>query len=233
VSPRRLVLFDIDGTLLLTAGAGRRAIRTALAEFIGDAGVFDRVRFDGKTDPQIVAELLHEAGDPDPHHGGRIAEVCARYVALLEGELADRTAVVELMPGVLPLLERLEDERDVVLGLLTGNLAAGAALKLRAGGIDPARFRVGAYGSDSGHRPDLPAIAAARAEPHFGRVPGGEEVVIIGDTPADIACGRGIRARALAVATGAYAAVELASHAPHAVFPDLSATDAVVAAILD
>jgi phosphoglycolate phosphatase-like HAD superfamily hydrolase len=232
VTPRRLVLFDIDGTLLLTAGAGRRAIRTALAEFIGDPAVFERVRFDGKTDPQIVAELLHAAGDPDPHHDERIAEVCERYVALLARELAERTTVVDVMPGVVPLLDRLEAEPAVVLGLLTGNVVQGAALKLRAGGIDPSRFKVGAYGSDSGHRPDLPAIAAARAEPHFGRVPTGDEVVIIGDTPADIACGRGISARAVAVATGSYPTHELLQHEPHAVFADLSATDDVVAAIL-
>jgi phosphoglycolate phosphatase-like HAD superfamily hydrolase len=121
----------------------------------------------------------------------------------------------------------------VVLGLLTGNLERGAALKLRAGGLDPDRFLLGAYGSDSAYRPDLPAIAARRAEPHFGRVPEGDDVVIIGDTPADIACGRGICARAVAVATGSYSVDELASHAPHAVFPDLASTDHVLAALLD
>ena len=84
-----------------------------------------------------------------------------------------------------------------MLGLLTGNVAQGAALKLRSGGIAPERFRVGAYGSDAAHRPDLPPIAARRAEPIFGRVPRGAEVVIIGDTPADVACGAGIEARAL------------------------------------
>ena len=112
-----------------------------------------------------------------------------------------------------------------MLGLLTGNLAEGAALKLRSGGIDPERFRVGAYGSDAAHRPELPPIAARRAEPIFGRVPHGAEVVIIGDTPADIACGSGIDARALAVATGGYSVTDLAACGPHAVFEDLCDTD--------
>ena len=119
-----------------------------------------------------------------------------------------------------------------MLGLLTGNMAEGAALKLRAAGLDPARFRVGAYGSDSARRPELPPIAARRAEPYFGRVPSGSEVVIIGDTPADIACGACISARAVGVATGAYSVADLAACGPHAVFHDLSDTDRVLEAIL-
>jgi phosphoglycolate phosphatase-like HAD superfamily hydrolase len=232
MTARRLVLFDVDGTLLVSAGAGRRAIRAALGDLIGDDTVFDRVRFDGKTDPQIVAELLHEAGREDPCEEERIAEVCRRYVLLLEQELAARRTTVTLMPGVHALLDRLENEAGVVLGLLTGNVERGASLKLQAGGLDPRRFRLGAYGSDSAYRPDLPSIAARRAEPHFGRVPDGDEVVIIGDTPADIACGRGICARAVGVATGSYSVDELATHEPHAVFPDLAATDDVLAALL-
>ena len=136
------------------------------------------------------------------------------------------------MPGVTALLDRLEARDDVLLGLLTGNVERGAALKLRSGGIDPTRFRVGAYGSDAAHLPHLPEIAAQRAEPYFGRVPIGNEVVIIGDTPADIHCGQGIAARAVAVATGAYSVSDLAACGPHAVFTDLSATDQVVDAIL-
>ena len=134
--------------------------------------------------------------------------------------------------GVSMLLDRLEAEADVVLGLLTGNIAPGAGLKLRSGGLDPARFRVGAYGSDSPHRPDLPAIAAERAAPIFGRVPAGETVIIVGDTPADVTCGRAIGARAVAVATGSYAMAELREAGARAAFEDLSDTDAVLEAIL-
>lgn len=227
-----LVLFDIDGTLLLTSGAGRRAIVAALGEEVGQVAGFDRVRFDGKTDPQIVAELLEAAGQPEPRESPRVQALCRRYVSLLARELERPTTRTTLMPGVAALLDQLERAEGVVLGLLTGNLEDGAVLKLRSGGIDPSRFRVGAFGSDSAHRPDLPALAARRAEPFFGRRPTGSEVVIIGDTPADIACGSGIAARAVAVATGSYSTADLAACAPHAVFDDLSDTARVVEAIL-
>jgi phosphoglycolate phosphatase-like HAD superfamily hydrolase len=229
---RRLVLFDIDGTILLTSGAGRRAIVAALAGEVSDTTGFDRVRFDGKTDPQIVAELLGTAGHAVERESDRVRAVCERYVGLLARELELPSASTTLMPGVPGLLDRLEAEPGVVLGLLTGNLADGAALKLRAGGIARERFRVGADGSDSGHRPDLPAIAARRAAPLFGRVPHGAEVVIIGDTPADIACGSGIAARAVAVATGGYSVAELERCGPYAVFEDLGDTEAVLRAVL-
>lgn len=229
----RLVLFDIDGTILLTAGAGRRAITTALHELVGPVDAFAQVRFDGKTDPQIVGELLAAAGHAGPHEAERIDALCRRYVALLERELQEPADATTLMPGVPPLLQALEERHDVVLGLLTGNVVEGASLKLRAAGLDPARFEVGAYGSDAAHRPDLPAIAARRAAPFFGRVPGGHEVVIIGDTPADVACGMPIGARAIAVATGGYSEADLAACGPHAVFGDLSDTARVLSAILD
>jgi phosphoglycolate phosphatase-like HAD superfamily hydrolase len=229
---RKLVLFDIDGTILLTAGAGRRAIVAALSAEVGRSEAFDRIRFDGKTDPQIVAEMLEAVGADEPREAERVARLCRAYVTHLETELERPTTRTTLMPGVAALLDRLEARDDVVLGLLTGNVERGAALKLRSGGIDPSRFRVGAYGSDAAHRPHLPEIAAQRAEPYFGRVPTGNEVVIIGDTPADIHCGQGIAARAVAVATGAYSVSDLAACGPHAVFTDLSATDRVVDAIL-
>jgi phosphoglycolate phosphatase len=229
---RRLVLFDIDGTLLLTAGAGRRAIVAAIGEEMGPHERFARVRFDGKTDPEIVTELLEAAGRPGPHQAGDVQTLCRRYVDLLARELEQSAAGITVMPGIHPLLDRLEAKDEVVLGLLTGNMAEGAALKLRAAGLDPARFRVGAYGSDSARRPELPPIAARRAEPHFGRVPSGSEIVIIGDTPADIACGACISARAVGVATGAYSVADLAACGPHAVFQDLSDTDRVLEAIL-
>jgi len=228
---RTLVLFDIDGTLLLTAGAGRRAITAALADRLGAGDAWRHIRFDGKTDPQIVRELLEAAGDPAADDPGVIADVCERYVAHLAEELARTPGDTRLLPGVPSLLDRLEARGDVVLGLLTGNVVRGAGLKLRAGGLDPARFLVGAYGSDSSHRPDLPAIAAERAAPLFGRTPAGATVVIVGDTPADVTCGRAIGARAIAVATGSYAVAALAEAGAHAAFDDLSDTDAVLEAL--
>ena len=228
----KLVLFDIDGTILLTAGAGRRAIVAAIREEVGPGSGIQEIRFDGKTDPQIVTELLEAAGHPGPHHRSKVEALCSRYVSLLQHELQRPTNRTTVMPGVVPLLDRLESEPGVVLGLLTGNMAKGAALKLQSAGLDPGRFRVGAYGSDSAYRTELPPIAARRAEPYFGRVPSGAEVVIIGDTPADIACGACINARAVAVGTGAYSVADLMSCSPHAAFEDLSDTDRVLEAIL-
>jgi len=229
---RKLVLFDIDGTILLTAGAGRRAILAALSEEVPGVAALDRVRFDGKTDPQIVAELLEVAGRTEARESELVRALCRRYVGHLARELERPASRTTLMPGIPDLLDRLEEHEAVVLGLLTGNLAEGAALKLRSGGIDPSRFQVGAYGSDAGHRPDLPSIAARRAVPFFGREPTGAEVVILGDTPADIACASCINARAVAVATGSYSVADLAAFAPHAVFEDFRDTDRVLEAIL-
>jgi phosphoglycolate phosphatase-like HAD superfamily hydrolase len=229
---RRLVLFDIDGTILLTAGAGRRAIRAALSAEVLAAEPFDRIRFDGKTDPQIVAELLGAVGHPAAGDAEYIRKVCERYVGLLEEELRLGETKTTVMPGVFELLDALQREAGVVLGLLTGNVAGGAALKLGAAGLDTSRFLVGAYGSDSAHRPDLPAIAAHRARPLFGRLPRGAEVVIIGDTPADMTCGRGIDARGIGVATGSYGPPELAAAGAHAVFATLADTALVLEAIL-
>lgn len=229
----RLVLFDIDGTLLHSGGAGRRAIVTALGAHLGDTAAFDRVRFDGKTDPQILGELFLAAGHDALPADDRIADLCQVYVAVLEGELSRTGHLSRLMPGVAALLDRLESQAGVLLGLLTGNLQAGAVLKLRAAGIDPGRFRVGAFGSDAPHRPDLPPIAVRRASSWFGREPRGAEVVIVGDTPADVTCGRSVQARAVAVATGSYSSAELREAGAHAVFEDLTDTEAVVQAMLD
>ena len=229
---RRLILFDIDGTILLTAGAGRRAVQRAVEEFhpLNDAA--RAVRYDGKTDPLIVMELLTASGHGTPHDPAIVSGLCERYVGHLERELADRGHETTLLPGVAALLDALEGDPRVVLGLLTGNVLRGARLKLQSAGLDPDRFQVGAYGSDSHHRPDLPAIAARRAEPLLGRVPTGREVVIIGDTPADVTFGAGIGALPVAVATGSYSVEALHAAGAAAVFADLSDTPRVVEALL-
>jgi len=230
----RLALFDIDGTLLLTDGAGRRAIHRALLEEAGTAGPIDEYRFDGKTDPQIVRDLLTLAGMAEVR-AALVDAVCERYVSLLEVELQRPDQRTRLMTGVRELLDALaevEREGRVMVGLLTGNLARGAALKLASAGLDPARFVVGAYGSDAAHRPDLPGIARDRAEALAQRSIAGEQVIVIGDTPADVACARPIGARTVAVATGSYDVPALrAAGADHA-FADLGATRAVLDAIL-
>jgi len=229
---QKLVLFDIDGTLLLSDGAGRRAIHAALGDDGLDIARGAGIRFDGKTDPQIIRELLEAAGHPTPDDPGRIAGVLERYLAHLERDLAVHGHRTRLMPGIPALLDALEADARVVLGLLTGNVVPGARLKLRAAGLEPERFVVGAYGSDHARRSELPRIAARRAEPLFGRIPTGPEVVIIGDTPADIRCADGIGARTIAVATGGYTVAELEEAGAHAVFADFSEVGRAVEAIL-
>jgi phosphoglycolate phosphatase-like HAD superfamily hydrolase len=231
-SATRLVLFDIDGTLLWSDGAGRRAIHRALIEVFGDTGPADH-RFDGKTDPQIVRELMRVVGHDDTIIDARMDDLFARYVTCLREELRDPEHHATPLPGVVDLLDALARRTDVALGLLTGNLVEGAAAKLEAVGIDPAIFVVGAYGSDHELRPELPAIAQRRAREVLGVDVSGRDVVVIGDTPADVECGRDIGARAIGVATGRYTTDDLAAHGAVAVFADLSDTDAVVRAILD
>lgn len=228
----RLVLFDIDGTLLWTDGAGRRAIHRALIEIFGETGPADH-RFDGKTDPQIVRELMRVVGHQDEHIDARMQELFARYVECLREELHDPEHRALPLPGVVELLATLNARDDITLGLLTGNLIEGAHAKLEAVGIDPDIFLVGAFGSDHENRPELPAIAQRRAREVLGIDVPGKDVVVIGDTPADVECGRDIGARAIGVATGRYSAEELAAHGAAAVFSDLTNTAAVVRAITD
>jgi len=225
-----LVLFDIDGTLLWSDGAGRRSMERALVQAFGTTGDA-AYRYDGKTDRQIVRDLMRGAGHDDARIDAAMAGLFETYLAGLQAELADG-ANVRVLPGVPEVLDALERRDDVVLGLLTGNVEHGARAKLGAAGIDFARFRVNAFGSDHEHRPMLPAVAQARMREALGHEVGGDRVVIIGDTPADIACGRDIGARAIAVATGRYGVEELRAHGPAAVFADLSDTDAVVGAVL-
>lgn len=231
MTPRTLVLFDIDGTLLTSSAAGRAAIRQAFESEFDSLDFFEQVRFDGKTDPQIVRELFAAAGE---EHRTRqaIAPLLDRYLVNLEEELALRSEGVRPLPGILPLLDELESRPEVCLGLLTGNIRPGARLKLEAAGIGFDRFRVGAFGSDHEDRPMLPPIAVERAVPIFGRMPTGAEVVIIGDTPADVTCGAGLGVRAVAVATGSYRTTELIASGAHATFESFHDTVAAVQGIL-
>jgi phosphoglycolate phosphatase-like HAD superfamily hydrolase len=152
-------------------------------------------------------------------------------VALLEDELAQPTQRTRVFPGVLELLAALDERADCVSGLLTGNVRPGARLKLASGGLDIARFRIGAFGSDSAHRPDLPAVAQRRAREELGLDLAGGDVVIVGDTPADVTCGNGIGARAIGVATGSYAVDALLAAGAYAAFEDLSKTSEVLDAV--
>jgi phosphoglycolate phosphatase len=227
----KLVLFDIDGTLLLSDGAGKRALQRALREVFGSTGPTDYF-FDGKTDPQIVRELMRHDGHDDVRIDAAMKALLARYLGFLREELGTPGRRAYTLPGVPQLLDALEARSNVILGLLTGNLELGARAKLEAVGLDPARFQVGAFGSDHEQRPELPAIARERTRQQLGVDVSGDSMVVIGDTPADLTCGQSIGASAIGVATGRYSVQQLMQHNPLAVFSDLSDTKAVTRAIL-
>ena len=228
---KKLILFDLDGTLLWSDGAGRAAIHQALVNEMGTADPVESVPLAGRTDMAIARELLRTSNHPEAESDECVRRVCDRYVELLEGELQSSERNIRVYVGVHELLTLLGARTDNVVGLLTGNVEQGATLKLKAAGIDPAQFHVAAYGSDAYDRDALPPIAVERAGPVMGRIARGHDVVIIGDTPADMTCGNGIGARAIGVATGPFDVAELEEAGGYAVFSDFSDTEAVVTAI--
>jgi phosphoglycolate phosphatase len=221
----RLILFDIDGTLLNAGRAGRRAIGDAMTATYGTTGAITGFSMAGRTDPEIVHELLGAVGFPPERIEAGLEALWSRYVRGLEAEV--ESGEILPLPGVAELVDQVEERGDgVVLGLLTGNIEPGARLKLDAAGIGFARFRVGAYGSDHWRRSELPAVAVARARERTGIAFAGREIVIVGDTPFDIACGAHLGVRTVAVATGRHSADELAACGPDTVLPDLTDPDA-------
>lgn len=226
----KLLLFDIDHTLLASGGAGFRAINRAFVELCGIEDATLGIRPAGKTDPMLFREAIRNAAARGVDAGlsmTRLTELYERYLPL---EMTAPPA--RLMPGVADLLEELSArESAVVLGLLTGNLQSTAYAKLGVFGLDRF-FRLGAFGSDDGDRLQLPPIAVRRAERMTGITIGlGPQVVILGDTTRDIHCARAWGATAVGVATGGSCADELRDAGAHIVFPDLSDTAAVITAL--
>jgi phosphoglycolate phosphatase-like HAD superfamily hydrolase len=228
----RLVLFDIDGTLLNSAGLGRTSMRKALGSIFGSPGN-PAYRYDGKTDKQIVRDVMRLEGHSDEHIDSQMERLIEIYLEGLREGAKSGMFNVRPLDGVVELLDALEPRKDVVLGLLTGNVEAGARTKLIAAGINPDRFLVNAFGSDHEHRPELPAIAQKRASEKLGLNIPGDRIVVIGDTPADIACGRALGAKAIGVASGHYTVEQLREHDPYAVFPSLKDTVQLLESIVN
>ena len=225
---KRLVLFDVDGTLL-SGGPAKKAFHIALLDVFGTAGPIHEWEFSGKTDPQIARELLTEAGVEQNHIDKGLSQVWKRYLYEMQVRLPD--CPTRPLPGVKELLSRLDATGAVALGLLTGNVAEGARLKLSSAGLAP-WLSIGAFGSDREVRNQLPAIAIRRAEKHWGALFSSEEVVVVGDTPRDVACGRSQGTRTVAVATGRFGIDALYETGADEVLASLEETDQALTAIL-
>lgn len=226
---RRIILFDIDGTLI-SGGPAKDAFCDAMIETYGTLGTSERVSFAGKTDPQIARELLAGVGmDPDAIERG-FKVLWERYLAYLEARLPDEPVCV--LPGVVDLLDALSEHVDVGVGLLTGNIAGGARLKLGSGGLWD-HFSFGSYGSDREERDELTSIALGRAQELWGELISSEDAIVVGDTPRDVACGQGSGTRTLAVATGQFSFAELEAAGADHVLEDMSATADVVALLIE
>jgi phosphoglycolate phosphatase-like HAD superfamily hydrolase len=224
----RLVLFDIDGTLIRSGGAGMRTIAHAFRELFGDGVALPEVAPDGKTDPMILRELLAAAGLWDERGPERQRTLARMYRRGFAAQMA-RASGACLMPGVRQVLGRLHGL--VPMGLLTGNFEPTARIKLDHFGIGEL-FPFGAFGSDDEVREHLVPIAVARAERHLGVPIGvGRQVVVVGDTPRDVACAVANGATALGVGAASYTAEELRRAGAHAVLEDLTDTDSVVEAL--
>ena len=227
----RLLLFDIDGTLIQTGGAGSRAMARAFLATHGLEDALKTVDLAGRTDRIIMRDALTQAGRD--HEDVDLDEFREAYCAALREEIQKPgTGRRGLLPGVKPLLDRLAARDDVRLALLTGNFRASAEIKLAAFGVWD-YFSWGAFADDAIERDDLIRIAHARHETEHGRLIEPDKVVVIGDTPHDIRCARAGGAKAVAGATGHYDLATLERHQPDALFKDLSDTEAVLRALLD
>jgi phosphoglycolate phosphatase len=221
----RLVLLDIDGTLLDCGRQSRPFFAEALRDAFGVTGDIDTYDFAGRTDPGIAIGLLTAAGVPREEVIAALPRIRESYLARLDAGLDP--AGMRLLPGVRPLLERLSARDDVLLGLLTGNWEAGAKIKLSRLGLD-GFFRFGAYGSDGIEREELPPVAFARAGRLAGRPFAPEEALIVGDSRFDVACARAHGIPSLAVTTGHTPAEALREAGADWVVADLVAAGEVI-----
>ncbi|MFM8458315.1 MAG: HAD family hydrolase [Chthoniobacterales bacterium] len=224
---KKLLLFDIDGTLLLTGRAGEHALRVALKERFGVEDDLAAISFAGSTDGAIVRQMFE--ANAIPHTPENVADLLDGYVHHLALELPKREGRV--LPGIVELLEALHKREDCVLGLLTGNIEKGAELKLSHYGVWE-YFEFGAFADDHIDRNKLGPVAHSRAAEKHGIRFEASDVCVLGDTPKDIDCARAAGFVSVAIATGSCSVDDLAAHKPDFLFEDLSDTHAVIEALL-
>ena len=220
---QRLLLFDIDGTLIHSGGAGVQALKCAFQERFGITDDLHGIEIAGMTDSGIVVSILNKHKIPATNEN--ISAFLDSYVHFLSLELPRRKG--KLLPGVLQLLEKLKSRPGLVLALLTGNVSRGARLKLEHYGVWHF-FEFGAFADDHRDRNQLGRFARARAKEKHDREFAASEIDIIGDTPRDIACGRALGARTVAVATGRWSRDELAKYQPDFLIDDLSDVETII-----
>jgi phosphoglycolate phosphatase-like HAD superfamily hydrolase len=225
---RKLILFDIDGTLA-RGGPAKEAFSLAMMATFGSVGAIESYDFSGKTDPQIARDLLSTAGVEDAVIDAGLPALWDAYIGELESRIV--ADPMKLLPGVGKLVETLRLADDVALGLVTGNILRGARLKLASVGLAE-HFRVGGYGSDHEVRDHLPGFAVARAVDAWGVTFAEQSVVVIGDTPRDVQCGKHHGTRTVAVATGRFDGGQLEQTGADAVFEDFSDVDHVLEVLL-
>jgi phosphoglycolate phosphatase-like HAD superfamily hydrolase len=222
----RIFLFDIDGTLISSGGAGKAAMEAALAAEFGITEPSQQIPFSGRTDRAIAQDLLRAHGlDDGPQHWKRFL---AAYLRHLPATLASHQG--RILPGISALLEHLGAQPGQVLGLLTGNIREGARLKLGHYRLFH-HFVLGGYGDQHVCRNDVAREALAAVQCHLNCAPSLEHVWVIGDTPLDIQCARAINARVAAVATGWHSLEELAAAKPDLLLADFSDPEPLMRAL--
>jgi phosphoglycolate phosphatase len=218
-----LLLWDIDGTLIASGGAGMRALRRALHQAFQIEGSLDDIDFAGRTDRWIMRQVFAKFGVASSEEN--FERYFAAYIAALPEELSNPAA--RILPGIPALLAGAAAQKQIVQGLLTGNMRRGAETKLRFHGLWD-YFAFGAFADDGELRNDLGPHAIRRAASHAGLEFSPDRIWVIGDTPHDVACGKAIGARTIAVATGSHSTDALREHSPTTVLSDLSDTAAVL-----
>ena len=223
---KKLLLFDIDGTLITSGGAGEHALRLGIRDRFGIDEDMRGIEIAGRTDSGIARQFFAKHSLPaTPENTSAFFEGYLHHLPRLLLEKNGR-----VLPGIVPLLDALRTRADMVLALLTGNLERGAELKLTHYGVWD-YFEFGAYADDHHDRNELGHFARARAQERHGIAFPPERIYVLGDTPHDITCARAIGAKAVAIATGQFTHAQLAEHAPDFLFDDLGDVAAVLAAL--